>query len=66
MAPMLFAASIMMCLQSSASTPDGLGLGTVGLPEPVMRELVSTAGFTQFSRVDGLEHPMNAYYEVRP
>jgi len=45
---MLFADSIMMCLQSSASTPDGLALGTVGLPEPKMRELVGAAGFTKF------------------
>ncbi|MGE0601642.1 MAG: class I SAM-dependent methyltransferase [Dehalococcoidia bacterium] len=65
MAPMLFAASVMMCLQSSASTPDGLGLGTVGLPEPEMRRLTAQAGFGRFARVPGLEHPMNAYYEVR-
>jgi 2-polyprenyl-3-methyl-5-hydroxy-6-metoxy-1,4-benzoquinol methylase len=65
MAGMLFAASLSCCLQSSASTPDGLGLGTLGLPEPKMRELVTAAGFSRFQRVQGLEHPMNAYYEVR-
>jgi hypothetical protein len=31
-----------------------------------MKKLVTDAGFTRFSRVAGLEHPMNAYYEVRP
>ena len=66
MAAMIFGASILACLQSSASTPDGLALGPTGLPEPKMRELVTNAGFTRFSRVEGLAHPMNAYYEVRP
>jgi len=61
-----FGISISLCLQSSASTPDGLALGTLGLPEPKMRELVRDAGFTRFQRVPGLEHPINAYYEVRP
>lgn len=66
MAAMLFAGSVATCLQSSASTPDGMALGPLGLPEPAMRELVTNAGFTRFSRVNGLEHPVNAYYEVRP
>ena len=61
-----FGNSITLCLQSSASTPDGLALGTLGLPEPKMRELVGAAGFTRFQRVPGLTHPVNAYYEVRP
>ena len=46
--------------------PDGLALGTVGLPEPKMRELVLNAGFSSFERVPGLEHPFNAYYVARP
>ena len=41
-------------------------LGTFGLPEPKMRDLVTAAGFSQFRRVEGLVHPFNAYYEVRP
>ena len=66
MAGFLYAASIAICLQSSASMPDGAQLGTMGLPEPAMKKLVTEAGFTQFRRVDGLAHPVNAYYEVRP
>jgi SAM-dependent methyltransferase len=65
-APLMYAFSIMTCLSSSSSTPDGLALGTLGLPEPRMGELVRAAGFTRFQRVPGLEHPFNAYYEVRP
>lgn len=65
LAAMFYGASIQLCMSSSASTPDGLALGTVGLPEPRMRELVQTAGFSRFERVPGLEHPMNAYYQAR-
>ena len=60
MAGFLYGASIAICLQSSASTPDGLKLGTFGLPEPAMRKLVTDGGFTGFQRVEGLMHPFNA------
>ena len=63
---LMYGYSILTCMASSASTPDGLALGTVGLPEPKMRELVTAAGFSRFQRVAGLEHPFNAYYEARP
>lgn len=66
LAPFFYSASIAMCLQSSASTADGMKLGTVGLPEAKMRELVTNAGFSRFDRVAGLENPMNAYYVARP
>ncbi|MCC7363526.1 MAG: methyltransferase domain-containing protein [Dehalococcoidia bacterium] len=66
MGAMLFASSLLACLQSSASTPDGMALGPTGLPEGRMREMVAAAGFGRFSRVEGLTHPMNAFYEVRP
>jgi 2-polyprenyl-3-methyl-5-hydroxy-6-metoxy-1,4-benzoquinol methylase len=66
LAPLMYGFSIITCMASSASTPDGLALGTVGLPEPAMRDLAKAAGFTRFQRVPGLEHPFNAYYEARP
>ena len=65
-ATFLYGGSIAICLQSASSTQDGLKLGTFGLPEPKMRDLVAAAGFSQFRRVEGLAHPFNAYYEVRP
>jgi hypothetical protein len=52
-------------MSSSMSEEDGAGLGTLGLPEPAMRDLVQAAGFTNFRRLD-LPHPVNAFYEVRP
>ena len=46
LARMMYAMSIMSCMSSSMSQPGGAGLGTLGLPEPAMRELVTDAGFT--------------------
>ena len=66
LAGMMYGFSLLTCMSSSASTPDGLALGTVGLPEAKMRELVLNAGFSSFERVPGLEHPFNAYYIARP
>ncbi len=62
--PMMYALSVLSCLSSGLSTPDGAGLGTVGLPEPKMRELVEAAVFTRFRRLD-IPHPINEFYEVR-
>ncbi len=61
-----FAASMMLCLQSSTSEPGGWGLGTFGLHERRLRELVTDAGFTSLERVPGIEHRWNAYYVARP
>ncbi len=65
-AAMVYGYSLALCLQSSTSTPDGWGLGLRGLPEPAMREMVMNAGFSEFDRVQGISHPMNAYYVARP
>lgn len=58
--------SLAVCLQSGASTADGWALGMRGLPEPAMRDLVLSAGFSKFERVEGISHPFNAYYVVQP
>lgn len=63
--PMLYAMSVLSCMSSSLSEPGGAGLGTLGLPEPAMRQLVESAGFTRFRRLD-LPHPINAFYEAKP
>lgn len=65
LAARFYANSLFGCLQSALSEPGGAGYGTLGLPEPAMRQLAMDAGFTRFRRVD-LPSPVNAYYEARP
>jgi 2-polyprenyl-3-methyl-5-hydroxy-6-metoxy-1,4-benzoquinol methylase len=64
-ATMLYSTSVYSCLSSALSEPGGAGLGTCGLPEPALRKLVGDGGFGRFRRLD-IEHPINAFYEVRP
>ena len=65
MLAMLFGFSITSCMSSATSEPDGMGLGTVGLPFGRLRTLGEAAGFTRFTRHDPGE-PSNLYYELRP
>ena len=65
LAPFLYGISVICCMSSALSEPGGLGLGTLGLPEPVARKMTAEAGFTRFTTRD-FENPINAYYEVRP
>jgi hypothetical protein len=64
-ATMLYSTSVYACLSSAMSEPGGAGLGTCGLSEPVLRELVEEGGFSRFRRLD-IEHLVNAFYDVRP
>lgn len=64
-AAMMYGISVLACLSSSLSEPGGEGLGTLGLTEPVLREMAAEAGFTQVVRHD-FQNPVNAYYELRP
>jgi SAM-dependent methyltransferase len=65
MASMMYGISVMSCMASALSAPDGAGLGTLGLPESKAREMTEAAGFTRFRRLD-IDHSLNAFYEVRP
>lgn len=65
MAAMMYGFSVLTCMSSSLSHPDGAGLGTLGFTEPLAREMTAAAGFTRFTRHD-FDNPVNAYYEVRP
>jgi SAM-dependent methyltransferase len=64
MLPMLYGFSILCCMSSSLSEPDGEGLGTVGFGEQVARRMTEEAGFSNFRRHD-FDNPLNAYYEIR-
>jgi 2-polyprenyl-3-methyl-5-hydroxy-6-metoxy-1,4-benzoquinol methylase len=65
MAGMMYGFSVMSCMSSALSEPGGAGLGTLGFTEEVARRMAAEAGFGRFVRHD-FDHPMNAYYEVRP
>jgi len=65
MASLMYGISVMSCMSSALSTPDGAGLGTLGLPESKARAMATEAGFTRFRRLE-IEHSVNAFYEVRP
>jgi SAM-dependent methyltransferase len=65
MAAMMYGFSVLTCMSSALSEPGGLGLGTLGLHEALAREMAREAGFTRFRRLE-IDHPVNAFYEVRP
>ena len=65
MAALMYGISVLSCMSSAMSTPDGAGLGTLGLPASLAAELSAAAGFAHFRQLD-LDHPINAFYEVRP
>jgi 2-polyprenyl-3-methyl-5-hydroxy-6-metoxy-1,4-benzoquinol methylase len=65
MAALMYGTSVLTCMSSALSEPGGLGLGTLGLHEGLLRQMVAEAGFTRFEVLD-LGHPVNAFYVVRP
>ena len=65
MASLMYGISVLSCMSSSLSTPDGAGLGTLGLSENKARAMATAAGFTHFRRL-AVDHPVNAFYEIRP
>lgn len=65
LAPLMYGFSVLCCMSSALSEPGGLGLGTLGFPEPVARKMTAEAGFRRFVTRD-FDNPINAYYEVRP
>lgn len=65
MAALMYGMSVMSCMSSGMSEPGGAGLGTLGLPESKAREMTADAGFTRFRKLE-IDHPINAFYEVRP
>ena len=48
LAPVMYGFSVLCCMSSALSEPGGLGLGTLGFPEPVARRMTAEAGFTRF------------------
>ena len=65
MASLMYGVSVMSCLSSAMSTPDGAGLGTLGLSAGTAEAMAKHAGFSSFERLD-IEHSVNAFYAIRP
>jgi len=65
MASLMYGISVLSCMSSALSEPDGAGLGTLGLSADKARAMAEHAGFTRFRKLD-VEHSVNAFYEIRP
>lgn len=65
MASLLYGISVLSCMSSAMSEPNGEGLGTLGLSGEKAESMAKEAGFSRFRRLD-VDHNVNAFYEVRP
>ena len=65
MASLMYGISVMGCMSSALSEPGGAGLGTLGLSAAKAEAMARDAGFTRFRPLD-VDHPINAFYEIRP
>jgi 2-polyprenyl-3-methyl-5-hydroxy-6-metoxy-1,4-benzoquinol methylase len=65
MAPLLYGISVLSCMSSAMSSPDGEGLGTLGLSSNRAQAMAMDAGFASFEQL-AIDHSVNAFYEVRP
>jgi 2-polyprenyl-3-methyl-5-hydroxy-6-metoxy-1,4-benzoquinol methylase len=65
MAPLLYGISVLSCMSSAMSSPDGEGLGTLGLSSTRAEAMATEAGFSSFEQL-AIDHSVNAFYQVRP
>ena len=61
-ATLLYGFSVLYCMTTSLAE-GGEGLGTLGLPAPVLRDLAAKAGFAQVRHVE-MDNPFNSLYEL--
>jgi SAM-dependent methyltransferase len=61
-ATLLYGFSVLYCMTTSLAE-GGDGLGTLGLPEPVLRQLAGKAGFAHVRHVE-MDNPFNSLYEL--
>jgi hypothetical protein len=65
MAALMYGTSVLTCMSSALSEPGGAGLGTLGLSAATAEAMARDAGFSRFRQLD-VDHPVNAFYEIRP
>jgi 2-polyprenyl-3-methyl-5-hydroxy-6-metoxy-1,4-benzoquinol methylase len=61
-AALLYGFSVMYCMTTSLAE-GGEGLGTLGLPEPKLRDLAARAGFATVHKIE-MDNPFNSLYEL--
>ena len=61
-ATLLYGFSVLYCMTTSLAE-GGEGLGTLGLPEPALRDLAAKAGFARVRRIE-MDNPFNSLYEL--
>lgn len=66
MATLAYSFSVLVCMSSGLSTPDGAGLGTLGFHEQKAREMTQEAGFKRFDVIPFDADMLNAFYAIRP
>lgn len=65
MASLMYGISVLSCMSSALSTPDGAGLGTLGFSQATAESMARAAGFGRFERL-AVDHAVNAFYAIRP
>jgi len=65
MLAMMYGFSLLSCMSSAMSEPEGAGLGTLGFNPEIAAQMATEAGFSRFQMHD-FKDPGNLYYEVRP
>lgn len=63
---LFYSMSVVYCMNSALSEPDGAGLGTLGMHPERLRGLVEAAGFDSFEYRQFDEDVNNRYFEIRP
>lgn len=63
---LFYSMSVVYCMNSALSEPDGAGLGTLGMHPERLRGLVEAAGFSAFESRLFDEDVNNRYFEIRP
>jgi len=64
MASLMYGTSVLSCMSSALSEEGGAGLGTLGLTATKAEQMATDAGFTRFRQLE-IDHPVNAFYEIR-
>lgn len=63
---LFYSMSVVYCMNSALSEPEGAGLGTLGMHPERLRGMVEAAGFASFEYRQFDEDVNNRYFEIRP